>query len=189
MVVWLVNTGLAEAAADAATARRLPSTSARLPNPPQITTLQATRPTRPPPTTIALSSDRCRGGALADAAELVASHGWRSLFAGLRPSLLGTAVSQGVYFYLYSLLRDAAVARAMAAAAASARARGVRPPRALTTGGAPPPLSVGASLAVAFLAGCGNVLLTNPIWVVAIRMQAAVKAAPVDDGVPCRRGA
>ena len=114
----------------------------------------------------------------------MASHGWRSLFAGLRPSLLGTAVSQGVYFYLYSLLRDAAVARAAASAAASARARGVRPPRALTASGTPPPLSVGASLAVAFFAGCGNVLLTNPIWVVATRMQAAVKAAPVDDGVP-----
>jgi hypothetical protein len=32
-------------------------------------------------------------------------------------------------------------------------------------------IGVGPSLLVAFLAGCGNVLLTNPIWVVATRMQ------------------
>jgi len=28
---------------------------------------------------------------------------------GLKPSLLGTTVSQGIYFYLYSILRQAAV--------------------------------------------------------------------------------
>lgn len=33
-------------------------------------------------------------------------------------------------------------------------------------------LSVGASLVVASLAGCINVVLTNPIWVLATRMQA-----------------
>lgn len=32
-------------------------------------------------------------------------------------------------------------------------------------------IGVGPSLLVAFLAGCGNVLLTNPIWCVATRMQ------------------
>ena len=30
---------------------------------------------------------------------------------------------------------------------------------------------MGPSLTVAFLAGCANVLITNPIWVVATRMQ------------------
>ena len=35
---------------------------------------------------------------------------------------------------------------------------------------------MGLSLVVAFLAGCGNVLLTNPIWVVATRMQAHQRA-------------
>jgi len=36
---------------------------------------------------------------------------------------------------------------------------------------------VGLSLLVAFCAGCGNVVLTNPIWVVATRMQAHQKSS------------
>ena len=35
--------------------------------------------------------------------------GWPALFAGLRPCLAATAISQGVYFYLYSASRQAAV--------------------------------------------------------------------------------
>lgn len=38
-------------------------------------------------------------------------------------------------------------------------------------------LSVGASLVVASLAGCINVVLTNPIWVLATRMQAGASGA------------
>ena len=38
-------------------------------------------------------------------------------------------------------------------------------------------IGVGPSLLVAFLAGCGNVLITNPIWVIATRMQAHQKQA------------
>ena len=32
--------------------------------------------------------------------------GWPALFAGLKPCLAATAISQGVYFYLYSTLRE-----------------------------------------------------------------------------------
>lgn len=75
---------------------------------------------------------------------------------------MGTTVSQGVYFTLYSLLRGAA------------------------TGDIPGvTLTVPQSLAVASLAGAGNVLLTNPIWVVATRMQAhrrAVRGGKTGDG-------
>ena len=42
-------------------------------------------------------------------------------------------------------------------------------------------IGVGTSLLVAFFAGCGNVLITNPIWVVATRMQAHQKQAKDDD--------
>ena len=43
--------------------------------------------------------------------QVIKESGWRGLFQGLQASLLGTAVSQGVYFYLYSLLRQFFVAR------------------------------------------------------------------------------
>ena len=43
--------------------------------------------------------------------QVVREHGWAGLYRGLQASLLGTAVSQGVYFYFYSQLRQLAVAR------------------------------------------------------------------------------
>lgn len=43
--------------------------------------------------------------------QILRREGWRGLFQGLQASLLGTAVSQGVYFYFYSLLRQFFVAR------------------------------------------------------------------------------
>ena len=69
--------------------------------------------------------------------------------------MVGTAVSQGVYFYLYSLLRDVAVARKHALAGTVAAAGQVSRTEEL-------PAS--ANLIVASLAGMGNVLVTNPIW-------------------------
>ena len=43
--------------------------------------------------------------------QILQREGWKGLFQGLQASLLGTAVSQGVYFYFYSLLRQFFVAR------------------------------------------------------------------------------
>ncbi len=43
--------------------------------------------------------------------QVIRESGWTGLFQGLQASLLGTAVSQGVYFYFYSLLRQFFVAR------------------------------------------------------------------------------
>lgn len=100
-------------------------------------------------------------GTFADIVEAVKSVGVKGLYSGLQPAVLGTAVSQGVYFYLYSLLRDAAVTRKHYLAGTKAGAGSLRQEE----------LPIGASLAVAAAAGCGNVLLTNPIWVVATRMQ------------------
>lgn len=45
------------------------------------------------------------------ATQVIQESGWRGLFNGLQASLLGTAVSQGVYFYFYSVLRQLAIAR------------------------------------------------------------------------------
>ncbi|KAA8499080.1 Peroxisomal nicotinamide adenine dinucleotide carrier [Porphyridium purpureum] len=75
---------------------------------------------------------------------------FRSLYAGLRPALLGTVCSQGVYYYFYSLFR------------------------AVLTGsgaGHSKSLSVAGSIFVSSLAGCMNVLITNPLWVIVTRMQ------------------
>jgi adenine nucleotide transporter 17 len=122
-----------------------------------------------------------RKGTVSDLAEVVSTGGWSSLYAGLRPALLGTALSQGVYFYLYQQLREVAGGRAAAAAAAAAAVAAARRARAGLPPLPPPPLpgvssradlSPSASLIIAALAGCGNVLLTCPIWVVATRMQA-----------------
>ncbi len=76
-------------------------------------------------------------------------------YTGLSASLFGTTVSQGVYFYFYSLLRSFFVSR-----------RGAEAP------------SVVESLGIASLAGMANVLLTNPIWVVATRLQTLSGGSP-----------
>jgi len=89
--------------------------------------------------------------------EAIRTSQWKSLFSGLPASLFGTTISQGVYFYLYSLLRQTAVRR-RAAPGAGGDARSAD-------------ITVAESLFVAALAGMGNVLLTNPIWMVATRMQ------------------
>jgi len=81
---------------------------------------------------------------------------WTALYRGLRPALVGTGVSQGVYFYLYSLLRKAAVGMQVSG--------GLR-------GAAAHDIGILGSLLVASAAGCGNVLLTNPFWVLVTRMQ------------------
>lgn len=89
--------------------------------------------------------------------EVIRDGGWGSLFNGLGATLVGTTVSQGVYFYLYSTLRSMMIRR-----------RGVK------QGGGDQRLvdvTVAESLLIASLAGMGNVLLTNPIWMVATRMQ------------------
>ena len=39
-------------------------------------------------------------------AQVIQKSGWQGLYRGLQASLLGTAMSQGVYFYFYSLLRQ-----------------------------------------------------------------------------------
>jgi hypothetical protein len=39
-------------------------------------------------------------------------------------------------------------------------------------------IGLGPSLLVAFLAGCGNVLITNPIWTIATRMQVQAPTLP-----------
>ncbi|PHT48571.1 Peroxisomal nicotinamide adenine dinucleotide carrier [Capsicum baccatum] len=92
--------------------------------------------------------------------QVVKLEGWDGLYGGLAPSLVGTAASQGVYYYFYQILRNRAETNALA-----------RKKNGIGDG------SVGmfSSLLVAALSGCVNVLLTNPIWVVVTRMQTHTK--------------
>ncbi|OEL23743.1 Peroxisomal nicotinamide adenine dinucleotide carrier [Dichanthelium oligosanthes] len=88
--------------------------------------------------------------------QLIQTEGWGGLYSGLKPSLIGTAASQGIYYYFYQILKnkveDVAVARGK---------------KGLGDG------TVGmlSWLGIAAVAGSINVLLTNPIWVLVTRMQ------------------
>ncbi|KAJ6726952.1 MITOCHONDRIAL NICOTINAMIDE ADENINE DINUCLEOTIDE TRANSPORTER 1-RELATED-RELATED [Salix purpurea] len=99
-------------------------------------------------------------GTIEQMCQVIKNEGWGRLYSGLAPSVAGTACSQGVYYYFYQIFRD----RAEAIARDHKR-------NGIGDG------SVGmlSSLVVAALAGCTNVLLTNPIWVVVTRMQTHMK--------------
>lgn len=101
-------------------------------------------------------------GTLEHMCQVVKHEGWERLYGGLTPSLVGTAASQGVYYYFYQIFRNKAEDIAL-----ERRKRGIGDG------------SVGmlSSLVVAALSGCANVLLTNPIWVVVTRMQTHTKAS------------
>jgi len=88
--------------------------------------------------------------------ELVEEGGVAALYDGIQPALLGTALSQAVYYFCYTGFRKTV-----------ASARG-QPPHA--------DLGVATSLAVAAAAGCVNVLATNPLWVAVTRLQAHRRA-------------
>lgn len=86
------------------------------------------------------------------------------MYRGLEPSLVGTACSQGVYYYFYQMFRDQAERIAQ-----QRKARGEGSGQ----------VGMVESLIVAAMAGCVNVLLTNPIWVIVTRMQTQAKTAVV----------
>ncbi|KAF9598820.1 hypothetical protein IFM89_031488 [Coptis chinensis] len=95
-------------------------------------------------------------GTIEQMCQVVKNEGWERLYGGLTPSLVGTAASQGVYYYFYQIFRDKAEA--------TARYR-------LKKGTGDGTVGMFSSLVVAAISGCVNVLLTNPIWVVVTRMQ------------------
>ncbi|XP_057781179.1 peroxisomal nicotinamide adenine dinucleotide carrier-like [Salvia miltiorrhiza] len=93
--------------------------------------------------------------------QLIRSEGIGGLYSGLKPSLLGTAASQGIYYSFYQAFKNKAVAVALAN---KRKGRGDGTPGMLSW------------LIVAALAGSLNVLLTNPIWVLVTRMQTYTQA-------------
>ncbi|GFZ14974.1 mitochondrial substrate carrier family protein [Actinidia rufa] len=103
-----------------------------------------------------LKKEKRKLGTVEQMYQVVKHDGWTRLYSGLAPSLVGTAASQGVYYYFYQIFRNKAEAAAL-----EHKKQGIGDG------------SVGmfSSLMVAALSGCVNVLLTNPIWVVVTRMQ------------------
>ncbi|KAK7273687.1 hypothetical protein RIF29_14746 [Crotalaria pallida] len=93
--------------------------------------------------------------------QVIGTEGWGGLYSGLKPSLLGTAASQGIYYYFYQVFKNKAVA--------IAAARKVKGHGDGTVG-------MFGWLVVAAIAGSLNVLLTNPIWVLVTRMQTHTQA-------------
>lgn len=100
-------------------------------------------------------------GTIRQMIHVVKHEGWERLYGGLTPSLVGTAASQGVYYYFYQIFRDRAEAIAR---------------KRLKKGTGDGTVGMFSSLLVAAISGCVNVLLTNPIWVVVTRMQTHRKA-------------
>ncbi|GJP84080.1 hypothetical protein CLOP_g14170 [Closterium sp. NIES-67] len=95
--------------------------------------------------------------------EIFQREGVAGLYRGLEPSLVGTACSQGVYYFVYQLFRSH-----VEQLAAVRKAQGVGNGQ----------VTMITSLLVAALAGSVNVLLTNPIWVIVTRMQTQTQGLP-----------
>eukprot|EP00245_Coleochaete_scutata_P006007 TRINITY_DN20111_c0_g1_i1.p1 TRINITY_DN20111_c0_g1~~TRINITY_DN20111_c0_g1_i1.p1 ORF type:complete len:371 (+),score=75.94 TRINITY_DN20111_c0_g1_i1:110-1222(+) len=104
---------------------------------------------------VASSTKRVPSSTLQRALKVIRREGWGGLYRGLPPSLVGTACSQGVYYYFYQSLRN------------------IAEKRQLRSGSGVGVGSIGTldALVIAAIAGILNVLLTNPIWVIVTRMQ------------------
>ncbi|KAI3519813.1 hypothetical protein L1887_09029 [Cichorium endivia] len=107
--------------------------------------------------------EKKKAGTVEQMYQVVQQEGWGRLYGGLTPSLVGTACSQGVYYYFYQIFRSKAEAKAL---------------RRKKEGAGDGSVGMLSSLMVAAMSGCVNVLLTNPIWVVVTRMQTHTKKSP-----------
>ncbi|PON73273.1 Mitochondrial substrate/solute carrier [Trema orientale] len=93
--------------------------------------------------------------------QVIKNEGWGGLYSGLKPSLLGTAASQGIYYYFYQVFKNKAESIAISRK---------------TKGRGDGTVGMFSWLIVAALAGSLNVLFTNPIWVLVTRMQTHTQA-------------
>ncbi|KAK1309762.1 Peroxisomal nicotinamide adenine dinucleotide carrier [Acorus calamus] len=114
------------------------------------TTSEASPPSPPPPR-----------GTLFQIFPVIRTEGCGGLYSGLKPSLFGTAASQGIYYYFYQVFKNKAEAIAI-----------TRKRKGLGDG----TVGMFSWIVVAAIAGSLNVLFTNPIWVLVTRMQTHTQA-------------
>eukprot|EP00798_Chlamydomonas_sp_ICE-L_P003784 gene3784-13852_t len=136
-----------------------------------VVALLATYPLKTIYTSQALSAGQ-RGVAVASALDIIRRYKLSGLYVGIGPNVVESALSSGVYFYLYSRLRALAVRFQTPSSQqgdASSQATSTDLPRNAKIG-------VLASLLVAAVAGVGNQLCTMPASVVATRMLVKQKA-------------
>ncbi|KAK1317054.1 Peroxisomal nicotinamide adenine dinucleotide carrier [Acorus calamus] len=114
------------------------------------TTSEASQPSPHPPR-----------GTLFQIFQVIRTEGWGGLYSGLKPSLFGTAASQGIYYYFYQVFKNKAEAIAV-----------TRKRKGLGDG----TVGMFSWIVVAAIAGSLNVLFTNPIWVLVTRMQTHTQA-------------
>lgn len=129
-----------------------------------VLALLATYPLKTIYTVQALSTNQSGSHAAAlSTLDIIRKYKLSGLFVGIEPNIFESAVSSGVYFYLYSKLRHFVVTNNKRLS-----------PNPGSNGGQDTKnrdIGVLASLLVAAVAGAGNQLVTMPASVVATRMQ------------------
>lgn len=85
---------------------------------------------------------------------ILQTEGIAGLYRGVGPNVVGNAAAWGTYMYLYSLLKASSSSSSSSS------------------------MSTGQALLLASLAGAGSQVITNPIWVVKVRLQSQPHDAP-----------
>ncbi|GAA6059079.1 hypothetical protein JCM10212_002050 [Sporobolomyces blumeae] len=115
---------------------------------------------------------------------LYGSGGWKAFYNGLGPDSLSTALSQFLYFFVYSFLRDRLLARKRGGKRSAGQAMTSRTGNAKS---APPPLlSALEELAVGCIAGIVAKGVVAPVSMVAVRQQTS--SEPRQDVVGGKEG-
>lgn len=127
----------------------------------QQTERRAKRAANENPTNAVTALPKRPVGTLQQMYQVIIEEGWGGLYSGLMPSLVGTTASQAVYYYFYEIFKT--IAKGVAVS---------RQKQGIGDGS----IGMFSSLISAAFAGCLNVLLTNPIWVVVTRMQTQAQA-------------
>lgn len=96
--------------------------------------------------------------------DIVRNDGWKGLYRGLSPNVVGNSASWGLYFLWYTMIKEYM--------SDSAEYRDVDP-----TTGVTKKLSAGQHLLAASESGAVTALMTNPIWVVKTRMFTTPRSA------------